>query len=368
LFEQISSFILSHSTILSTLAHAIASLDIYSSLALLAQEHNYTRPMFVKQQSTTSPVLRIVAGRHPVVEARMRIRSQLSQKQLETNQPQHSENSQHSSSNLTTGLGGDTSTVVLPQRKQPQPHFDYTPNDCILEGDESIWLLSGPNMSGKSSFLRQTALITLMAQIGSFVPAQTCILSPVDAIYSRVGASDDISRDLSTFLVEMKETSAILSYATSNSLLIIDELGRGTSTFDGLSIALAVLEDIHNRVQARCIFATHYHELSVATSYLSKMKCYRMLTEEDYQQPQTSTNSSSSTSAPSSIDLTNKHKSLTFFHKVVPGTISSSYGIQVARMAGIPEHVANRASIILNSLEHGQHNYHSFVANVICKS
>jgi DNA mismatch repair protein MutS len=188
-------------------------------------------------------------------------------------------------------------------------------------------LLTGPQMAGKSTYLRQVALITLLAQIGSFVPARKARIGLVDRIFTRVGAEDDIASGKSTFMVEMEETAAILHHATKHSLIILDEIGRGTSTYDGLAIARAVIEYLHNELAARTLFATHYHELSAMADELAHLCVYTMAISEDEQD------------------------GIVFLHRVTPGCVGRSYGVHVARLAGMPLSVVKRAEIVLQQLE-----------------
>ena len=259
------------------LAGCFALLDIYSCLAEVASLYGYIRP-----ELTEDDVLHITSGRHPVVER-------------------------------VVGEGV------------------FVPNDSHLAGAErQIMVLTGPNMSGKSTYMRQVALITLMAQIGSFVPAEKAQIGLVDRIFTRVGLQDDLSTGRSTFMIEMLETARILHMATPRSLIILDEIGRGTSTYDGLSIAQAVIEHLHNdpRVAARTIFATHYHELVKLADTLPRIvNCNVTVAEEDGK--------------------------AVFLHKVAPGGADKSYGIQVAQLAGIPRPVIDRAAQVLQHLENG---------------
>jgi DNA mismatch repair protein MutS len=204
----------------------------------------------------------------------------------------------------------------------------FVPNDVLLDADHQLIILTGPNMGGKSTFLRQTALLCLMAQAGSFVPARTAKLPVVDRLFARVGASDNIARGQSTFMVEMQETANILHAATSRSLVILDEIGRGTSTFDGLSLAWAVAEHLasNGRARPKTIFATHYHELTDLADGLPGVANYHVVVREWKDE-------------------------IVFLRKVVPGRSDRSYGIQVARLAGLPPSVVARAREILNGLE-----------------
>jgi len=255
-------------------AASVASLDCLISLATAARDLDYTRPEVDDGDS-----IEIEGGRHPVVEALSK---------------------------------------------------EFVSNDLSI-GDDRVIILTGPNMAGKSTYLRQSALIVLMAQTGSFVPAAKARIGAVDRIFTRVGASDDLSRGQSTFMVEMSETANILNNATSRSFIILDEIGRGTSTFDGLSIAWAVVEHILENVGAKTLFATHYHELTELSLTKERVKNYNMAVKE-------------------------WNDSIIFLRKVVPGSSSRSYGIQVARLAGIPAEVIARATEVLHNLETGELN------------
>jgi len=275
-FIELRSRILEHLGHIQETAEAIAILDSLGSLAETARLFNYTRPVLNETRN-----LFIRDGRHPVLDQ-----------------------------NLTSG-----------ER--------FVPNDVTLEPEESrLILITGPNMAGKSTYLRQTALLTLMAQIGSFLPAASAEIGLVDRIFTRIGASDDIARGQSTFMVEMNETSLILNNATERSLVILDEIGRGTSTFDGLSIAWSVAEHLHDHIGARCLFATHYHEITALSQSRSAVKNYNVAVKEWNQQ-------------------------IIFLRKILPGCAEKSYGIQVARLAGLPENVIARAKEVLQQLESG---------------
>jgi len=263
---------------LGTLARAAAELDVALALAELAVEENYIRPKMEDSFAFT-----IQGGRHPVVEHALK-----------------------------------------------KDGTAFVPNDCALDPAQRLWLLTGPNMAGKSTFLRQNALIAILAQMGSFVPAQSATIGIVDKCFSRVGASDDLARGRSTFMVEMVETATILNQATNRSLVILDEIGRGTSTFDGLSIAWACVEHLHEVSKCRSIFATHYHELTSLKSRLSSLACYSMQVRE-------------------------WESDVIFMHSVQPGAADRSYGIHVARLAGLPENVTRRANEILELLNKGEH-------------
>ncbi|MGZ5503917.1 MAG: MutS-related protein, partial [Chthoniobacterales bacterium] len=203
----------------------------------------------------------------------------------------------------------------------------FVPNDTSLDGETMrLAIITGPNMAGKSTYIRQVALIVLMAQIGSFVPAASAEIGVVDRIFTRVGATDDLSRGQSTFMVEMNETANIVNNATARSLVILDEIGRGTSTFDGLSIAWSVAEFLHDQVKARTLFATHYHELTKLAEQRAGVCNYNVAVREWNEQ-------------------------IIFLRKIVPGGADRSYGIQVARLAGLPKEILDRAKNILAHLE-----------------
>jgi DNA mismatch repair protein MutS len=202
----------------------------------------------------------------------------------------------------------------------------FVPNDTTLDGDMRLAIITGPNMAGKSTYIRQVALIVLMAQIGSFVPAASAEIGIVDRIFTRVGANDDLSRGQSTFMVEMNETANIVNNATERSLVILDEIGRGTSTFDGLSIAWSVAEFLHDKIKARTLFATHYHELTKLATERKGVCNYNVAVREWNEQ-------------------------IIFLRKIVPGGADKSYGIQVARLAGLPKEILDRAKDILSHLE-----------------
>lgn len=268
---------LDHLAAIQETAEAIAVLDALCSLAETARLFHYTRPVLNDTRN-----LFIRDGRHPVLDQ-----------------------------NLTSG-----------ER--------FVPNDVTMEPKENrVLLITGPNMAGKSTYLRQVALLTLMAQIGSFIPAASAEIGIVDRIFTRIGASDDISRGQSTFMVEMNETALILNNATDRSLVILDEIGRGTSTFDGLSIAWSVAEYLHDKVEARTLFATHYHELTAMAHTRKAVKNYNVAVKEWSHQ-------------------------IIFLRKIIAGSAEKSYGIQVARLAGLPEEVLDRAKEILLALESGR--------------
>ncbi|MCL6430614.1 MAG: DNA mismatch repair protein MutS [Anaerolineae bacterium] len=274
LFREVLDRIAAESRRLMGTAQALAHVDVYVALAEVARRYDYCRPII-----DDGPVIEIVEGRHPVVERTL-------------------------------------------------PRLSFVPNDTRLSPEEQILIITGPNMSGKSTYLRQVALIVLLAQIGSFVPAKQAHIGIVDRIFTRVGAQDEITAGQSTFMVEMLETALILSQSTRRSLLILDEVGRGTSTYDGLAIAQAVVEYVHNspRIQAKTLFATHFHELTELEKYLPHVRNYNVAVVEEGDR-------------------------VTFLHKIVPGGADRSYGIHVAQIAGIPRPVIRRARELLEELE-----------------
>jgi DNA mismatch repair protein MutS len=281
LFTELRMLIAEHAESIQQNARLIAMLDCFVSLAEIAVEYNYIRP-----EINDGTQIEIVEGRHPVIER------------------------------------------LLP------PGEPYTPNDTIIDNDDNqVMIITGPNMSGKSSYLRQAGLIVLLAQIGSFVPAKKAIIGIVDKIYTRVGASDNIASGESTFLVEMHEAANIVNTATPRSLILLDEVGRGTSTFDGISIAWALTEYIHNRIGAKTLFATHYHELNELADLFPRIKNLK-------------------------VEVREYGDKVIFLHKVVPGFADHSYGIQVAQMAGLPEEVTERAKKILKNLEGSELTVH----------
>jgi len=225
----------------------------------------------------------------------------------------------------------DDNSFVIEKGRHPiveRYMTDFMSNDCAMDDGNRVWLITGPNMAGKSTFLRQNALIAIMAQIGSFVPADKAKIGIVDKVFSRVGASDDLAHGRSTFMVEMTETAVILNQATAKSLVILDEIGRGTSTFDGLSIAWATLEYLHDKNKCRALFATHYHELTVLAETLMSLCLYTIKVKE-------------------------WDGNIVFLHEIVKGVADRSYGIHVAKLAGMPGSVLARAREILKQLENG---------------
>jgi DNA mismatch repair protein MutS len=285
LFNSLVAAVLDEAVALSQTADALAELDVLAGWAVLAREWDYCRPSL-----TEDDVLEIIEGRHPVVEQMLR------------------------SPEITTARGASAG---------------FVPNDTLLScSDAQIALITGPNMAGKSTYIRQVALITLLAQVGCWVPAKSCRVGLVDRIFSRVGASDDLARGNSTFMVEMNETANILNNATDRSLIILDEIGRGTSTYDGLSIAWAVVEHLHRDPERgpRTLFATHYQELTQLEKHLHRLRNFSVAVKE-------------------------WNDEIVFVRRVIPGAADRSYGIQVARLAGLPISVIDRAKTILAKLE-----------------
>ena len=270
LFQQIRQEAAGYAPVLRRLAKIVAELDVYACLAGKAQKNNWVRPLLCE-----APGVEIINGRHPVVE---------------------------------------------------QTLGEFVPNDCYLDGKKPVIILTGPNMSGKSTWLRQTAQIAVLAQMGSFVPAERASLSIFDRIFTRVGASDDLHLGQSTFMVEMSETANIVNNATAKSLVVLDEIGRGTSTFDGLAIAQAVIEYLHDGPKPLTLFATHFHELTKLGRALHGCRNFRVAVKE----------------LPDEV---------VFLHKIVPGGADRSYGIYVAKLAGMPRPILQRAEALLKRME-----------------
>jgi DNA mismatch repair protein MutS len=277
LFEELCRAVLAEAEAIAGTARALARLDVAAGLAELAAVERYCRP-----EIDDSGAFVIRGGRHPVVEQ------------------------------------------ALARAATP-----FIANDADLSAPQRLWLLTGPNMAGKSTFLRQNALIAILAQAGSFVPAERAHIGVVDRLFSRVGAADDLARGRSTFMVEMVETAAILNQATPKSLVILDEIGRGTATFDGLSIAWAVVEHLHEVNRCRALFATHFHELTALAVKLDRLVCRTMRVKE-------------------------WQGDVVFLHEVGEGAADRSYGVHVARLAGLPEAVLARAEQVLHRLEQGE--------------
>ncbi|MCI0331725.1 MAG: DNA mismatch repair protein MutS [Planctomycetes bacterium] len=303
-FAQLRELVAAAAGRLQATAGALAEIDVLAALAELARSRNYVRPDVVAE-----PVLDIEAGRHPV---------------LDITEPEGS--FVPNSVCCAAGCGNDEARITI--------------DECQCSADSSFvirhssfgsfLLITGPNMAGKSTYIRQAALLTLMAQMGSFVPARRAVIGVADRIFARVGASDELSRGQSTFMVEMTETARILNTATPRSLVILDEIGRGTSTYDGLSLAWSIVEHIHNAVGCRTLFATHYHELTDLEEQLPGVRNYNVAVKEWDDQ-------------------------VVFLHQIVPGAADKSYGIHVAQLAGVPRSVNDRAREVLAWLE-AQHN------------
>ncbi len=281
IFEELRVMILAQVDAIILSARAIANLDLVLAFAEIAHSRRYTRPKI-----TNNKELQIVAGRHPVVEEMQKYRGQ-----------------------------------------------SFIHNDCMLGDLDVLWLITGPNMAGKSTFLRQNALIAIMAHMGCYVPADEATIGVIDKCFSRVGAADDLARGQSTFMVEMLETATILNQATSRSLVILDEIGRGTATYDGMAIAGAVVEHLHNHINCRALFATHYHELTKLAGRLSSLSCYTMLVKE-------------------------WQGEVKFLHQVGRGIANKSYGVHVAALAGLPPIVIKRAKHLLQEMENYAVNNH----------
>jgi len=270
IFAELRTFTASQATRIRAAAAAVAELDVAASLAQVAVERRYTRPVFADDGE-----MQIIGGRHPVVE-------QLAEREAQR----------------------------------------FIPNDLYLNNQQFVAVITGPNMGGKSTYLRQAALIAILAQMGSFVPAESARLPLIDRVYTRIGAADNLARGRSTFMVEMTETAVILNTATSQSLIILDEIGRGTATYDGLALAWAVIEYIHGRIRAKTLFATHYHELTELADHLAGVRNLHVSVKEAGDQ-------------------------IIFLRKVEPGSADRSYGIEVARLAALPASVIERAREIL---------------------
>jgi DNA mismatch repair protein MutS len=279
IFGELRAFAAEHAERIRATAAAVAELDVTAALALLATESRYTRPRF-----SDSGEMRIAAGRHPVVER-------------------------------------------LTEREAAR----FIPNDLFLDSESCfIAVITGPNMGGKSTYLRQAALIAILAQMGSYVPAESAVLPLIDRVFTRIGASDNLARGRSTFMVEMTETAVILNTATARSLIVLDEIGRGTATYDGLALAWSVIEHIHRKIRAKTLFATHYHELTELAEQLEGVRNLRVSVKEAGDQ-------------------------IVFLRKVEPGRADRSYGIEVARLAGLPMGVIERAREILALHERTEH-------------
>jgi DNA mismatch repair protein MutS len=282
LFSEARQFAAGHAQRIRATATAIADLDVTAALAEVAAGNRYARPAFSDDGS-----MRIMAGRHAVIER------------------------------LAEEAGGETGRFI--------------PNDLFLNSDtDLIAIITGPNMGGKSTYLRQAALIAILAQMGSFVPAESASLPLIDRIFTRIGASDNLARGRSTFMVEMTETAVILNTATPRSFIVLDEIGRGTATYDGLALAWAVIEYVHQRTRAKTLFATHYHELTELAEQLDGVRNLQVSVKEAGDR-------------------------IIFLRKVEPGKADRSYGIEVARLAGLPLAVIERARAVLKLHERTEH-------------
>jgi DNA mismatch repair protein MutS len=297
LFQRVREEVLGQMARIQQSASALAQLDVLACFAETARLHDYCRP-----QVSDEGALQITDGRHPVLE------QSLVDERFVPND---------------TGLS----------RGAPVSDPARSDSDIQRAGPEAgapqIALITGPNMAGKSTYIRQVALLTLLAHTGSFVPATEAHIDLVDRIFTRIGASDDLARGQSTFMVEMTETANILNNATPRSLIILDEIGRGTSTFDGLSLAWSIVEHLHNAVGAKTLFATHYHELTELAQRLPRIKNFNVAVRE-------------------------WRDSIVFLRKIVEGGTDKSYGIHVARLAGVPKEVLERAKQILVNLEESE--------------
>ncbi|MER3329196.1 MAG: DNA mismatch repair protein MutS, partial [Candidatus Kapaibacterium sp.] len=274
LYSELMNGLMSSLQDLKLSSFIISQIDCLQSFAFVSLQRNYNKPIITDDNN-----LDIIDGRHPTVE------------------------------------------ISLPHGES------FTPNDTKFDtSKELVHIITGPNMSGKSCYLRQTAIIVLMVQIGCYVPAKSCKLGLVDKIYTRVGAGDNIRTGESTFLVEMQEAANIMNNATEKSLILLDEVGRGTATFDGISIAWAIAEYIHNKLQAKTLFATHYHELNELANRYDRIKNYK-------------------------VDVVERDTNIIFTHKVLEGSADHSFGIHVAKMAGLPYDVVERSKEIMGTLE-----------------
>ena len=300
IFQRVREEVLGQLAKIQQTASALAQLDVLGSFAETARLHNYCRP-----QVADEGVLQIRDGRHPVLE------QQLVEERFVPN-------------DTLLGSSGRQSAPASPEDNQSR-----LTSAATGEKFAQIALITGPNMAGKSTYIRQVALLTLLAHTGSFVPAAEARIDLVDRIFTRIGASDDLSRGQSTFMVEMTETANILNNATARSLIVLDEIGRGTSTFDGLSLAWSIVEHLHNQVGAKTLFATHYHELTELAARLPRIKNFNVAVRE-------------------------WHDQIVFLRKIVEGGTDKSYGIQVARLAGVPKEVLERAKQILGNLEESE--------------
>lgn len=274
IYHKICEQLIEHQSNLLSLTRSLSLLDVYCSFAYLADENNYCKPELSEDMR-----FEIAGGRHPVVENALK-----------------------------------------------KSNESFVHNDCTLSMNKRVSLITGPNMAGKSTYLRQNAVIAILAHIGSYVPAKSAHIGAIDKIFSRIGGGDDLNKGQSTFMLEMLETSAILAQSSHKSLIILDEVGRGTSTYDGVSIAWSVLEHIHDKIRARCLFATHYHELTSMENLLPALSNY-------------------------TIEIKDTDGVVVFLHKIIQGTADRSYGVHVAELAGLPRSVIKRASELLKKFE-----------------
>jgi DNA mismatch repair protein MutS len=273
IFENICNIISKSLNTIKKIANCISLVDVFTNFAIIADENKYSKP-----EITDSNDFEIINGRHNVVE-----------KVFESGQ-------------------------------------SFVPNDCNLNFENRVWLITGPNMAGKSTFLKQNALIAILSHIGCFVPAQYAKIGVIDMLFSRIGANDNLAKGHSTFMVEMIETSRILAQSTEKSFIILDEVGRGTATYDGVAIAWAALEHIHDKLRCRCLFATHYHELVALENSLPSLRNY-------------------------TVKVDDEHEKILFLYKIIKGAASKSYGIHVAELSGIPNSVIKRAKELLKKME-----------------
>ncbi len=286
LFQKLREYVKGFTNQIQLLATNIAILDVMCSLALVSSQNNYVRPIFNKERK-----IEIIDGRHPVIE-------------------------------------------------KVNPAKQFVSNSYIMDNSLSVLVITGPNMGGKSTYMRELALLVIMAQIGCYVPATSCSLYVFDAIFTRIGASDDLIKGESTFMVEMSETNRALANATSNSLLLFDEIGRGTATYDGMALAQGIIEYIVNNLHAKTLFSTHYHEITKMVDHLKEVKNIH-------------------------VSVLEKDKNITFLYKVEDGPMDKSYGINVARLANLPEQVILRAEEILQKLENNKIDYDKLKSAVI---
>lgn len=285
LFQELRQEVARYTESIQRLSEGLAYLDVLVSLATVSADNSYVRPVFNHERR-----IEVLEARHPVIEK------------------------------------------VLPLK-------EFVANDYLMDKDTDVLIITGPNMGGKSTYMREFALIVIMAQLGCYVPARKCDLYVFDAIYTRIGAADDLIRGQSTFMVEMSETNKALSKATADSLLLFDEIGRGTATYDGMALAQAILEYLVAHVHAKTIFSTHYHEITKLVSHLKEVRNIH-------------------------VDVTEKDNKVTFLYKVKPGPMDKSYGINVARLAGLPEELLGRANEILGALEQKKLDYGSVARTI----